>query len=71
MKVPQPMGGCVVGWVDVWVSGWGQVKSLIINKSWLNLDNSFFILFEDLIFMETPPAMGGCVGGWMDGYVDV
>ena len=38
--------GCVGGWVDQWVNGWGQVAT----KNLINLDlidhNS--ILFEDL-----------------------
>ena len=71
METPAPIGGCMGWWVDGWVNGSDQVKSLKIesNKSGLNRDNS--ILFEDLRFVDTPPPMGGCMGGWVDGWVNI
>ena len=33
-------------WVDVWVNGWAHVKSLKLNKSWPNWDNSIVDIFD-------------------------
>ena len=63
-RLPHPwLGVWVVGWVD----GWGQVKSLKLNKPWPNRDIS--ILFENSTSVEAPPPMDGCMGGWVGWWV--